>query len=53
MTWQRVAILFILVSGSLVAGALGMRELAFMLAGAAGGGVVPAQNGHDKKKEIP
>ena len=58
MTWQRVAVLFILVSGSIAAGAMNLRELASMLAGAAAGAAVPAGegkhgNGENKLKLKP
>jgi hypothetical protein len=50
LTWQRVVVLAILVAGSIIADALGSKELAFMLAGAAAGGAVPGKQEDDPRK---
>lgn len=50
MTWQRVVVLAILVAGSIVADALGSKELAYMLAGAAAGGAVPGKQDDEGRR---
>lgn len=51
MNWQRVVTLAILVAGSIIADALGSKELAYMLAGAAGGAAIPDKP--EDKKRLP
>jgi hypothetical protein len=50
LTWQRVVVLAILVVGSIVADAIGSKELAYMFAGAAAGVAVPGRSEDGSRK---